>query len=271
MNAVLVASGDAVDQFAPGGMHDVMVSDSSAEVLKRFFVSDGERTVGPVDATLLWRGLRAGKVPPEALVWTDGWDRWYTVREFAEQNGFGASGAEPSIFHAFEQLSSLRLPSPDSERQRLLQAKDLNEAATIFFALCVKATRAECGWVHVRFREAGGAMTTIEGIGPRAIFGCGRSIDPGDQALRVAREGRSVLGEPIPGVVGSAVVARVLATGTAPTSVLMIPVLCAGQLLVMVELGVASRPSGFSARDAALAEQIARELSAIARKRAWHR
>jgi hypothetical protein len=114
-------------------------------------------------------------------------------------------------------------------------------------------------------------MVTLEGLGPRAQFGVGRTIDSSDQALRVAREGRTVLGEPLPGVVGSAVTARIIATGIAPVSVLMTPVLCAGQLVVMLELGVAHRDSGFSARDAAITEQIARDFSAIARKRSWHR
>ena len=112
---------------------------------------------------------------------------------------------------------------------------------------------------------------TLEGIGPRAAFGAGRTIEASDQALRVAREGRTVLGEPIPGVVGSAIAARVLATGITPTSVLMTPVLCAGQLIAMVELGTASRAAGFTARDAAVCEQIARDFSAIARKRQWNR
>jgi GAF domain-containing protein len=79
-----------------------------------------------------------------------------------------------------------------------------------------------------------------------------------------------VLSEPIPGVVGSAVAARILATGISPMAVLMVPVLAGGQLLVMLELGIESK-AGFTATDAAVAEQIAKDLGAIARKREWHR
>jgi hypothetical protein len=111
-------------------------------------------------------------------------------------------------------------------------------------------------------------MTTIEGIGPRAVFHTGRTIDAADQALRVARDGRTVLGEPIPGVVGSAVAARILATGVSASSVVMVPVISSGQLLVMVELGTA-RASGFSARDGAVVEQIAKDLANVIRKRGW--
>jgi len=113
-------------------------------------------------------------------------------------------------------------------------------------------------------------MITLEGQGPRAQFGVGRTIDASDQALRAARDGRMVLSEPIPGVVGSVVVARILATGISPTAVLMTPVLCGGQLLVMLELGLETK-AGFSATDAAVTEQLARDLSNIARARGWHR
>ena len=239
-----------------------------------FYVTDGRATIGPVDGDLIVRGIEAGKVPLEASVWKTGWPAWRSVREFAAEQGVLAS-AEAQAASArgvhVSDLSPLQLPATAKENAALAQAKDLKEAGRTFLSLCAAATGAECGWVHVHSRSAGGAMVTLDGIGPRAAFGIGRTLDPSDQALRVAREGRTVLSEPLPGVVGSAVTARILATGISPVSVLMTPVLCAGQLIVMVELGVASRAAGFSAREAAIAEQIARDLSAIARKNAWHR
>lgn len=239
-----------------------------------FFITDGNVTVGPVGAELLVRGIQAGKVPLEACVWCAGWDQWQKIHEYAAE--IGVMPTEEAVVARSKRarvsdLSPLQLPSTDVQRTTLSRAQDLNEAASLFFSFCASATSAECGWVHVYSKAAGGAMVTLEGIGPRATFGVGRTIDASDHALRVARDGRTVLSEPIPGVVGSATVARVLATGVPPTSVLMTPVLCAGQLLVMLELGVASRLSGFCARDAAVTEQIARDFSAIARKRAWHR
>jgi hypothetical protein len=239
-----------------------------------FFVTDGEVTVGPVDGDLLARGIRSGRVPLEASVWSTGWERWRTVRDYATEVSVlprTSSAEESQKLARVSDLSPLQLPTTDLEKRSIAEARDVRHAATVLLSQCAAATGAECGWVHLRSSSAGGAMVTLEGIGPRASFGVGRTIDAADQGLRAAREGRTILGEPIPGVVGSAVTARVLATGVAPTSVLMTPVLCGGQLLAMVELGVASRPSGFSARDAAIAEQIARDFGAIARKRGWHK
>jgi len=250
--------------------HDI--PDRNADA--RYFVTDGEATVGPVAGDLLIRGIHAGKVPLEAMVWSPGWERWKSVTEYAADIGALPSGEVEKASSKVARVSDLlpaQLPPLDMERQTLAEAQDLNHAARHMLHLCAGLTGAECGWVHVISREQGNAMVTVEGLGPRAAFGVGRSIDPSDQALRAARDGRTVLAEPIPGVVGSATAARILATGVAPVSVLMTPVLCAGNLIIMLELGIASRPSGFSARDAAVTEQVARELSAIARKRGWHR
>lgn len=239
----------------------------------RFFVTDGGVTIGPVDDDLLARGIAAGKVPLEAQVWRTGWDAWRTVREYATEQDI-LPKAEKALAAArvarVSDLQPLQLPSTAVEAQSIGEAPDLATAASAFLALCATATGAECGWVHVASKP-GGSMVTLEGIGPRAQFGVGRTIDASDHALRVAREGRTVLAEPLPGVVGSAVTARVIATGINPVSVLMTPVLCGGQLLVMLELGIAHRDAGFSARDAAITEQIARDFSAIARKNGWHR
>ncbi len=246
--------------------------DASADA--RYFVTDGDATIGPVAGDLLIRGIHAGKVPLEAMVWSPGWEKWKSVTEYAADIGALPSGEIEKASSKIARVSDLlpaQLPPIDPERQTLAEARDLTEAARQMLHLCAALTGAECGWVHVVAHDAGNAMVTIEGIGPRAAFGVGRSIDPSDQALRAARDGRTVLAEPIPGVVGSATAARILATGIAPASVLMTPVLCAGNLIIMLELGIASRASGFSARDAAVTEQVARELSTIARKRNWHR
>lgn len=238
----------------------------------RFFVTDGEVTVGPVDGDLLTRGIQAGKVPLEAMVWCQGWDRWQSVDVYAREAGLIAH-TEKAKQHAklarVSDLAALQLPPIDPQKQSLAEAASLNEAACMALSMAAAVSGAECGWVHVQSREAAGAMITLDGIGPRSAFGIGRTIDPSDQALRVAREGRTVLSEPIPGVVGSAIAARILATGLAPNSVLMAPVVCAGTLVAMIELGVATRTTGFTAREAAVVEQIARDLAGLARKRNW--
>jgi hypothetical protein len=274
MNATRTETTDEPAELeAPEGT-DGGVEVSGQRTIVGFFVTDSDVTIGPVDDDLLARGIAAGKVPLEAQVWRTGWDVWRSVRDYATEYDLLPTNDKAMAAAKVARVSDLQplmLPPTAVEAQTLGQAEDLATAASVFLSLCATATGAECGWVHVRSQAASDAMMTIEGIGPRAQFGVGRTIDPGDQALRAAREARTVLGEPIPGVVGSAVTARIIATGIAPVSVLMTPVLCGGQLLVMLELGVAHRDSGFSARDAAITEQIARDFSAIARKKGWHK
>jgi hypothetical protein len=276
VNAPIAVSAEArtEDAVVPGGQTDDEQPAQSTDrpVTTRFFVTDGEVTIGPVDGELLARGIASGKVPFEALVWCAGWEQWCCVRDYASAHALlpteEAAVASAKLARVSD-LSPLQMPATDIQAQTLSEARDLGHAASSFLSMCAAATGAECGWVHVFSRSSGGAMVTLEGIGPRSAFGLGRTIDASDQALRAAREGRTVLGEPIPGVVGSAVAARVLATGMAASSVLMTPVLCRGQLLCMVELGIASRPAGFRARDAAICEQLAHDFSVVARKRRW--
>ncbi len=272
------AATDALKESEPSFVNgangsDEPVSEEQPTTAERYFVTDGDATVGPVDGELLARGIHAGKVPLDAMVWSTGWGRWRLVSEFASELGMLPSREEAKASSKLARVSDLyplQLPSTDAQAQTLRECRTLNEAASKFLQMASAVTGADCGWVHVYSRQAGGAMITLEGIGPRAQFGVGRTIDPSDQALRVARDGRLVLSEPIPGVVGSAVAARILATGISPMAVLMVPVLAAGQLLVMLELGLESK-AGFTATDAAVTEQIAKDLGAIARKREWHR
>ena len=271
-DATTDARDDSETPFVNEGAGDAMEIDE-IPIGERYFVTDGDATVGPVDGELLVRGIHAGKVPLDAMVWSTGWERWRSVSDFAADIGVLPSREEAKASSKLARVSDLyplQLPPTDAQAQTLAECKTLNEAASKFLQLAAAMTGADCGWVHVFSRQAGGAMITLEGQGPRAQFGVGRTIDPSDQALRAARDGRMVISEPIPGVVGSAVAARILATGVSPTAVLMAPVLCGGQLLVMLELGLATK-AGFSATDAAVTEQMGRDLAAVARKQGWHR
>lgn len=278
-DAMTEAQDDSEKPFVNGGAGHTMRTDADdatnddGPTGDRYFVTDGDATVGPVDGELLVRGIHSGKVPLDALVWSTGWQSWRPVSEFAADIGVLPSREEAKASSKLARVSDLyplQLPPTDAQAQTLSECATLNEAASKFLHLASAVTGAECGWVHVFSRQAGGAMITLEGVGPRAQFGVGRTIDPSDQALRTARDGRMVLSEPIPGVVGSAVAARILSTGVAPSAVLMTPVLCAGQLLIMLELGMTTT-NGFTATSAAVTEQMARDLSTIARKRGWHR
>jgi hypothetical protein len=227
--------------------------------------------VGPVDGELLARGIHAGRVPLDAMVWSAGWAQWRLVSDYASELGLMPSREETrasSMLARVSDLVPMQLPSTDVQVQALRDCRTLNEAASKWLEQAVAVTEADCGWVHVFSRQAGGAMITLEGKGPRAAFGVGRTIDPADHALRAAREGRLVMSEPMAGVVGAAISARLVATGVTPISVLMVPVVVENQLLVMLELG--KDDGWFSATVAAVVEQLSKDLGMFARKRRWH-
>ncbi|MCU0692890.1 MAG: DUF4339 domain-containing protein, partial [Polyangiaceae bacterium] len=159
---------------------------------ERYFVTDGDATVGPVDGDLLVRGIHAGKVPLEALVWCAPWERWRPVAEFAADIGVLPTQDDAkanSKLARVSDLAPLQLPTTEAQRQALADSGDLNAALSMLLKTCAALTGADCGWVHVYSRQAGGAMLTLDGVGPRAAFGVGRTIDPSDQALLAAREG----------------------------------------------------------------------------------
>lgn len=46
-----------------------------------YFVSDGEKTVGPVRPSLVRRGLEADCIPSDAMVWRKGWNEWRPIHD----------------------------------------------------------------------------------------------------------------------------------------------------------------------------------------------
>ncbi len=79
-----------------------------------YFVTDGDNTVGPVRASLLVRGLEAGKVPASALAWREGWDSWQlaegVVRRIKAEGGL-VSNQEPSELRDEPGLAAIGLKS----------------------------------------------------------------------------------------------------------------------------------------------------------------
>jgi serine/threonine-protein kinase len=53
--------------------------DEPVEEAPAYYVTEGDITVGPVTGELLLRGIDAGRVPENALVWRDGWPDWQPV------------------------------------------------------------------------------------------------------------------------------------------------------------------------------------------------
>jgi hypothetical protein len=53
----------------------------------KWYVTDGMNAVGPVELTLLVRGVEAGRVPLDSFVRHEGWKVWRPLADFAESDG----------------------------------------------------------------------------------------------------------------------------------------------------------------------------------------
>jgi hypothetical protein len=62
-------------------MADVLSSDRT--VADRWYVTTGERSVGPVNLDLLARGIEAGKVPLDSFVRNEAWTVWRPLSDIA--------------------------------------------------------------------------------------------------------------------------------------------------------------------------------------------
>ncbi len=83
----------------------------------RWYVTDGMNAVGPVQRTLLVRGIEAGRVPLDSFVRHEGWKVWRPLADFAESDG--VPSAIPTMPHP---LSSLL------EHERAIADGSLNDS-----------------------------------------------------------------------------------------------------------------------------------------------
>jgi hypothetical protein len=65
----------------------------TAEASGLWYVSDGTRVVGPVSLDLLRRGIAAGKVPEDSIVFHASWSEWRPLEEAMRVIAPGGRGA----------------------------------------------------------------------------------------------------------------------------------------------------------------------------------
>jgi GYF domain 2 len=61
----------------------------------RWYVTNGERAVGPVDLDLLARGIESGKVPLDSFVRNEAWTVWRPLSDIALVTVASSSSEEP--------------------------------------------------------------------------------------------------------------------------------------------------------------------------------
>jgi hypothetical protein len=203
-----------------------------------WFVSNGEKTVGPVSTNLLLRGIAADRVPNDCMVRERGWRDWRaldSVREVAalrrDQARYGQVHVPRARYHYQGPRTDVGLALL---KKRLHWAKNPTEALSIGLCDAMKETGALVGAVHKRHQRTKGLATVVV-MGPGMVRRVGRVVHSDDPVLELAKAGQSLFG--VPDHLPATVVQGRLGEFPACSGVAMMPILCAGKLFATIELG----------------------------------
>ncbi|HEY6077831.1 MAG TPA: hypothetical protein VIW29_03470 [Polyangiaceae bacterium] len=202
----------------------------------RWLVTNGDTTVGPVHTELLLRGYMGGRIPDHCHVREVGWSSWRPL-------------------DAIRELGTLkRRLRRDGERpldlrdacQRLPKATDVGELLTLALHWAVEALDATAGLVH-RYRAplSRPVISAVCGVTPECL---GEVLPTTDPSYQLALRGRGLCGSPGAGL-AERLIAERLRSVLPLASVAMTPVIAAGRLVALLELGRTGHP--FRADDAA--------------------
>jgi len=215
-----------------------------------WYVSNGEVRVGPVNTSVLIRGVERGRVPEDCKVraFNGAWRGLTHVREIAVLQG--KASPEP----AQEQIAEWGGFVARVRDEELLGHSVLRFALTL--------SGAESAMFHYRGRH-GRTMFTRGVAGSVSTARLGYPLSEFDLVLRSARQGIPVQGPPY-GPVEDELAKRFATSHATVGAVAMIPILVAGELAAKIEL---SRPGyAFRCNDLKRVERIGRR--AVASRRA---
>jgi hypothetical protein len=195
---------------------------------RRWLVSNGTATVGPVPTELLLRGYLRGRIPADCLVRDASWNGWRALWQIRELSAVCVppDGATP--------------PGPPTLREsaRELDAAKCHgtagELTTLALGLAVRALAATTGLVHRRREPLDRLVTSSVHGASFDQLGC--VLPESDPAYRCALAGTSLWGGAESGLAARLVAERLTSTD-AVISVIMSPVLVSGKLIAMLELG----------------------------------
>jgi len=196
---------------------------SDPALAPRWLVTNGKTTIGPVHTELLLRGYTGGRIPEHCQVRDVGWGSWRPlegIREIGSLKRRLAHDAAP-------------LDLRDASQQ-LPVTRDLGELLTAALQLAALALDANAGLVH-RFRSPVARPVTS------AVFGVpaerlGEVLADTDPSYVLALHGRSLCGSPCAGLAERLVAERLQFEGPL-ASVAMSPIIAAGRLVAVLELG----------------------------------
>jgi len=189
----------------------------------RWLVTNGDTTVGPVHTELLLRGYMGGRIPEHCWVREVRWGAWRPldgIREIGNLKRRLARDRAPLNLRE----ASLALP----------MTRDVGELLTWALQLAALALDANAGLLH-RYRSPLDVPVTS------AVFGVpaerlGEIMPQTDPSYLLALRGKSLCGSPRHGTT-ERILAERLQHDAPLASVSMTPIIVAGKLVAMLELG----------------------------------
>jgi len=186
-------------------------------------VTNGDTTIGPVHTDLLLRGYLGGRIPLHCRVREVGWGSWRPLERIREIGAINRSLAPDSARLGLKE-ASLRLPA----------TRDVGELLTSALALAAHALDANAGLIH-RYRSPVGTPVTsaVFGVPPERL---GEVLAGTDPSYLAALRGKGLCGSPYQGL-AERLVAERLQHDAPLSSVAMAPIIAAGRLVALLELG----------------------------------
>lgn len=225
----------------------------------QWFVSDGQRVVGPVDTGALLSAIAMGRLGDDTWVKQPAWEDWRSLAHVREVRALKET-------HPYVEGRLAEAPAiPTLNRQRALAeikstiecASDESETITLALSAIVHETRASVGFAH-RPRGPMGRLVTRSAIGRGSLARLGGDVDPRDHAVSAARLGPVVIANPEDSRAGSASLSRLSASGEV-RGVALAPVYSGSRLLAILEVG--HRQHAFRRSDASWIHAITRTAS----------
>jgi hypothetical protein len=224
--------------------------------LPNWYVTNGEKVVGPVSGNLLLRGILHGRISRDCYVAQHRWSNWRAQGEIREIASLRRWQRAARILPEVEPLrQALKPPHVDTSALELIHQRESLVARALELAL--SSTQANVGIVH-RPRPPHVGLVTSWAKGPGMALNLGEVVPWHDDARIVACEDRALLGRPEQdGWARSS--ARRLSTGStrvAGVALLSVEILGARGL---IELGRYDHP--FRANDLPLLEDVRDSIS----------
>jgi len=217
---------------------------------RRWLVTNGDTTIGPVHTELLLRGYMGGRIPEHCQVREVSWSAFRPLDGIREIGSLKRRLAKDT-----ERPLNLR-----EAAQRLPATRDSGELLTSALQLAAQVLDANAGLIH-RYRSPSPlpVASSAFGVMPERL---GEVLAPTDPSYLLALRGRGLCGNPRHGL-AERLVAERLQHDAPLSSVVMTPIIASGRLVAMLELGRTAHTFRVDDADdlAEFAAQVALRLS----------